>query len=764
MIEFIDYLSDIVIMLDEDCRIHNLNRAAEKYFGALKHEIQGLNYFVACQKFKVQAIRDFEQSEIATEGDHKSILWRIYKKEVLIGTVQTQSDLYLESILNAEIEGLNIYWFDQNHRVLLCNNTQAQTLGYRNNEEMVGKSIGDLCQRLGYTPELERQICQNNLDIMNSRKAQIFQEVGEDNKWFISYKAPFYDNWGQMHGVLGVSTDITDRKELERQLISAKHATDAYLESILLSSRSNIYWMDLEGKIIGCNDQQAKCFGLSSRMNLIGKNIFDVAEILNWDPDIPKKIRENDLEIITRRLEFDYEETVNIAGEDRIYRASKAPMFDQNGQVIGIMGIATDITELKRTIQELAKAKQTAEAAYKYKTQFITNISHDIRTPLIGIKHISVWLKENIPEQYHPEVDAIIKSSDELLHLLNHILTLTKLEMKDNRKQERERENFNLKQLIKKLIDLFSSITRQKNILLQMDYASEVPETFKGYPYSIQQIILNLMSNALKFTDKGHVIVRVYKNKIPLVVSEAFFPLIIMVEDTGIGIPEDQLNAVFESFQRLNPSYQNQYSGSGLGLSIAHQSVTNLGGKIWVESKVGQGSCFFVSLNMLISQEKPVDLKIEDTLANQLDSFQKLQPLSIHQSISKKSNSHVLLVEDNVLIQKGTTHLLNKLNIYVDIAKDAKSALELVKQDFYDLILMDIGLPEEDGFWATKQIRNSFPNYAKTPIIAITAHLDEECRAISQEAGMNDIIIKPITMEILLECLKTYGLAERVAV
>lgn len=751
--EVFDYLSDIIILLDEEQTVLDVNHLALKYFNCTKSQLLGYPYSAVCQSQKLEPIENLANSAASTKNTvGQTIAWRIIDRKVLIGKILSDSELYLSSILTADYAGLNIYWLDKENRLILSNDCQARAIGFQTNDELRGKTVTDFCNILGYGADIEKAVCQNNQQIISSGKSYTFEEGSDSTHWYLSYKAPFFDFNQQIQGILGISTNITERKALETKLIAAKHATDTYLESILLSSRNNIYWMDVDGRIIGCNDQQAKCFGLENRMDLIGKNIFDVGALLNWDPDLPKKIRENDINIMKNSHHSIHEETVILNGKKHIYLASKSPMYNQAGELVGIMGIATDITELKQITQELEQAKLMAETANRYKTEFIANISHDIRTPLVGIQGIAAWLAEKIPPEFLPEINGLIKASNELLNLLNNVIHLTKLEFDDPKKIKSE--PFNLRELISGLVALFAVVAQQKKLSLNVNYPDDLPDQFVSAPYLVQQTILNLLSNALKFTNQGHVTVHISKDP-DLEIKDQIFPLLITIEDTGIGIPEQSFEEIFKSFHRLDPTYKDQHYGSGLGLAIVRQLVAKLSGRVWVTSKVNEGSNFFVSLPLLLSQKPAVSSGINGPLINPADLLQSHAPLSIQQAV-KPHHLLILLVEDNVLIQKGVTSLLNKLNCYVDIAGTAYQALELAKRETYDLIFMDIGLPDQDGFWTTRQIRQSLIHYAHTPIIALTAHLDEEYRNVCQEAGINDIITKPLTIDGARACFKQY--------
>lgn len=651
------------------------------------------------------------------------------------------AEVFLKSLLEADYKGLHIYWLNKENQILLVNRPQAALMN-RTLEETVGMNVLELAKGDENTLIGLKKIIAINQKIMASKQTVLLEETLLD-RHYLSFKTPFYDQRGHVQGILGISTDITAQKEYQKLLYASKHATDIYLESILLSSRNNIWWVDTESRIIGCNDQQAKIHGLNSRNDLIGKSVFDLGAMLGWDPKIAQAVRDNDLKVMQTGEISVSEETVMIGDETRFFLSVKSPMFDDAHQVIGVLGISTDITAQKHLQKELEIAKEKAEIANRYKTEFIANISHDIRTPLIGISGMATLLTERLPAEFQSEMQAIVKASDELMQLLNSVINLTKVEVHDANKSGVE--SFNLQEMIESLIDLFSPIAQQKKLALQAHYQADIPLYFFSVIYILRQIILNLLGNAIKFTDHGKVTIIIERDHTISVQDNKIFPILITVEDTGIGIAEQYYDEIFEDFRRLHPSYQNKYPGSGLGLAIVKQSVAKLGGKVWVSSEVGKGSRFYLSLPLLVSEQVAVPNKTNISIE---------QILNIKPIISGR----ILLVEDNPLIQKVTAALLNKLNQTVEIAGTAAAAIELAQQNAYDLIFLDIGLPDKDGVLAAREIRQLAPHLLHTPIVALTAHLDPTYRETCLSAGINDLIIKPLNLENAQACLEKFGL------
>ena len=376
---------------------------------------------------------------------------------------------------------------------------------------------------------------------------------------------------------------------------------------------------------------------------------------------------------------------------------------------------------------------------------------------------------ERVPEELQQEVQALVSASDELLILLNNVINLAKLE--DDEQTEVKQEVFDLQILINKLIVLFGPVAKQRGLILEADYAEDIPKKFISDSLLVQRSILNLVSNALKFTEQGHVIVRVQKDESALNPDEQIFPLQIIVEDTGIGIAPEAQTEIFEKFYRAWPSFQGKYRGSGLGLSIVARFVSKLGGNVEVRSVLGKGSCFMINLPLKIADDTPwIMVKNPDDYAsdhavaiqNQVTPNQLKIKQVFPEGVSISRQPRILLVEDNSLIQKGVTHTLNKLNCFVEIAATGTQGLEMAAARQYDLIFMDIGLPDHDGLWVSRQIRQLPYPQGQTPIIALTAHIDLKYEEVCTEAGMDKIIVKPLSLEEAQRCLDLFVLNRKI--
>jgi signal transduction histidine kinase/CheY-like chemotaxis protein len=525
-----------------------------------------------------------------------------------------------------------------------------------------------------------------------------------------------------------------------------------YLQQVLMLIPGNVYWKDKEGYYLGCNAQQLHVARIKSLDEIIGKTDKDL-----YSKEIAQRIMKIDREIIEKRQEKTLEEIgVDSKGAETVYLTKKSPLYDEFGQVVGLVGIGVDITDKKKAEQAIILAKEAAEAASHAKTEFLENMRHDIRTPLSGIVGCAriIQSEPNDPEQVSEYAADLIQSSEALLNFLNKVLEGIKVASGE---MPLLKKKFDFKKNIQDIIDLNKSLTSKKNLALTLEVDAEIPIYLIGDPVRLQRIILELVTNALRFTQQGNINiqVRLKKHEAQQVVVE------IKVSDTGIGIAADKQSEIFSRFTRLTPAHQGIYTGLGLGLSIVKQFVDDLGGEVYVQSQLKQGTIF----TCLIPFQVPLvmnNVGVEDIpfpteseiFKNTLESMPKIA-LS-HQGLNADQR-RILLVEDDKLSAKIAASILTELNCVIDIAPDAKSALRLVQEKDYQLILMDIGLPDMDGIALTHRIRlQQWQRTDTTPIIGLTAHIDDENRQLCLDAGMNTVILKPLKKETTLELLKTF--------
>lgn len=405
---------------------------------------------------------------------------------------------------------------------------------------------------------------------------------------------------------------------------------------------------------------------------------------------------------------------------------------DEHNVPFRILGTIQDISEQKRIEKELINAKDIAEQSVRVKEQFLTNMSHEIRTPMNGIIGFARILEgTNLDSNQKQSVEAIKRASKNLMTVINDILDFSKI---DADKMTFEDVNFSLSKNINSVIELLSPISKEKKVKLLCEIDSEINDFLIGDPTRLSQILINLVGNALKFTEKGYVELIVSQEK------ESEFDTFIRftIIDTGIGIPENKIDSIFESFNQASNETTRKFGGTGLGLTITRKLIELQGGIITVESEVSKGSEFSFLMQFKKAQKgtvEPVKVKKEELSSNFLKDIK------------------ILLVEDNELNQLLAIKVFAKWEKEIDIADNGKIAIEKIEKNDYDIILMDIQMPEMDGNEVTKYIRTNMGSKSNIPIIALTAHatLVEEKRSL--ESGMNDYLSKPFDFNVLLEKL-----------
>ena len=405
---------------------------------------------------------------------------------------------------------------------------------------------------------------------------------------------------------------------------------------------------------------------------------------------------------------------------------------DESDKPFKVLGTIQDITEQKKIEKELIHAKNIAENSVRIKERFLTNMSHEIRTPMNGIIGFANILEyTELDGNQKQSVEAIKIAGKNLMVIINDILDLSKIEAD---KMTFESIEFSLSKTVNSVIELLSPISNEKKVILKSTIDPKINDALIGDPTRLSQILINLLGNSLKFTEQGQVELVVNQEKI----ADSLTLVLFNVIDTGIGIPEDKIDSIFESFNQGSNETTRKFGGTGLGLTITRKLIELQGGSIKVKSEISKGSEFSFMIQYKIAELNSIDLNRE--IAKQLD-FSFLQ------------NKNILLVEDNKINQLLTKKVFEKWNKQIEIAENGLIALDKIMENDYDIILMDIQMPEMDGNEVTQNVRKIPGIKSKVPIIALTAHAtaDEERRCIN--SGMNDYLSKPFDFNVLLEKL-----------
>lgn len=521
--------------------------------------------------------------------------------------------------------------------------------------------------------------------------------------------------------VIVIMRDITESKKAANKLAESENR----LRTIYETEPECIKIMSSEYELYEMNPAGLAMIEADNLEQVRGKSIIKIIT-----PQYRSAFEELTRDVFngeSRKLEF---EIIGLKGTHRWMQTHAVPMRNADGEIISLLGLTRDTTESKKIETDLIQAKELAEESVKAKELFLANMSHEIRTPMNAIIGMSEILQENnLSLDQKGCVNVIKLSADNLLSIINNILDFSKLEVGQ---VLFENLPFKLEEILKGIIQTLHFTNEKESTTLSYNISDKIPEVIIGDSVRLRQILLNLVSNSIKFTEVGNINIDI---QLESQQNDVYF-LIFKVTDTGIGIPSDKQSSIFESFVQVSSETTRKYGGTGLGLAITKQLVELQGGTISVTSIPNQGSCFFFTLGFRKGEVEIIPAKTGEN----------------NVSYSKAKGLKILLVEDNLVNQLLARKILIKWNCTVDIADNGKIAIDKLSTANYDIILMDIQMPEMDGCETTKHIRNNmFSPTSVTPIIAITANalVGEAEKYIA--IGMNDYISKPFSQKILYE-------------
>ena len=544
-------------------------------------------------------------------------------------------------------------------------------------------------------------------------------------RWLGSNLVALRDANGDITSVMGIARDITAKVNSEKIL----KENEIFITNIIENIPNMIFVKDADQlRYVRINKAGEELIGVS-RDELLLKNDYDFFPKSEADFYTSK-----DREVLNSNQVIDIpEETIHtkFRGE-RILHTKKISILGTNGKPKYIMGISEDITEKKRSEQELIIAKELAEKLAGAKDRFLSNMSHEIRTPINGIIGFTkLLLQHDFPEKQKQQLNAIRTSSDILLVLVNDILDLAKI---NEGKMSLEESDFKLSELVDNILATFELRFDEKKLKVHSHYDKNIPQLLTGDSIRISQILLNLINNSIKFTNSnGQIKISVNLQHD----DEEKASIEIIIADTGIGIAEEKLETIFEPFTQNNDGIVHLYEGTGLGLSIVKRLTNLMKGSISVKSILNVGTTITVIIPLKKTNATETATKKETILLT--DDLNQIGPLKI------------LLAEDNEINQLLAQTILHQFGFEVDTAENGNIAIEFLTKNRYDIILMDLKMPEMGGFEATQYIRTRMqPPKSMIPIIAITADVTKVDIEKYREAGMNDYIIKPFNQTELL--------------
>jgi PAS domain S-box-containing protein len=632
-----------------------------------------------------------------------------------------------------------VFWKDRKSRYLGCNAAYAHLAGLSAPEELIGLNDYDL----PWSKEESDAYRADDRLVIESNRAKLHiveKQTATDGSisWIDTSKVPLHSRDGDVIGLLGIYADITLQRENEEQL----KQTRKYLEDAISALDSGLVLYDESERLVFCNDRYRDMYGLTKDMAPPGASYAEIlAAFTEAHPSIeePEKWIQDRLD---RHRTLD-SEWLQVIGDPTI-RVS-----DNLTDSGGIVSLRTDITAYKAIENELRSAKEAAEAASASKSAFLANMSHEIRTPMSAILGFTDLLIEDAVDPSSLDALHTIKRNGEsLLGLINDILDLSKVESGN---LEAVHEPCSPLEIVNNVAGLLGVRAEQKGVQLIVEPQGSIPSSVHSDPARIQQILMNLVGNALKFTSEGTVSVHVAWTG-----GEDEGGLRFEITDTGIGMSEEQLNVVFRPFEQADSSTTRIFGGTGLGLTISRRLAELLGGQIEVRSKPGVGSTFILDLpiegQVWLGVDASPDAKIDPRAgAETSNASSPTRPVA-----GQLEGVHVLLAEDGRDNQRLITRVLTRAGATVEVCEDGVEAIETLEDRYqeFDVVLMDIQMPRLDGYGATRKLR--LLGFT-APIIALTAHAMQGDRELCMDAGCSDYLTKPVNFAELVDQCALHG-------
>lgn len=661
------------------------------------------------------------------------------RKNVLRRVKREQSVLYLASRYRTMIEdsGITILNTDANGFITFVSENAERLSGFTP-AAMVGLHITQ-CMPHEFRDYINKiiartvngEVMEQTLEVQIYTKAHVKKWIGcqlyfmmNEDGGFKDLQFIIWDN--EKNKTLALELEKAEEKRLHQQQL---------LQSVIDNNPNIIYVKDLEGKYLLMNRKLKEMVDISPDMDV---NTISEEDVFKYNRNSLENYRRLHRLIIENKQTMAFEETFSYKGTEKYFYIMKFPVLDENGNTIYVCGVSVDITELKKAQLEMIDAREEALQAKEAQENFLANMSHEIRTPMNGVMGMgNLLLDTSLNDVQKEYVQSIKESAENLLSIINDLLDFSKIK---SGKFHIDVNDFNIADTVRKAIYPLQVKAQEKDLSLNCLIDTGVPEVVTGDALRLQQMIINLAANAVKFTSEGAITVKLY----PIEHNDNDVLLGIDVADTGIGLPADKLDKVFELYTQVDKNTSRIYGGTGLGLAIVKQLAELQNGTVSVKSEYGKGSVFTLQIPYKIKQQ----------------AVKKVEISSAAQQTGLLQGVKVLVAEDNLINQKVVLYTLKNQGADVIMTSNGKEAIETLTTDKCDIVLMDLQMPEMDGYQATTYIRNQLK--LDIPIIAMTADAmkGESDKCIN--AGMQDYISKPFEPKELFEKILAFANANTI--
>jgi PAS domain S-box-containing protein len=671
--------------------------------------------------------------EVRWLQDRISVVYDLAGKPLCVGGIGTditdrkladealrQSEAHYESLV--ESLPLSVFRKDRDFKFVFGNQKFCDTLG-QPLEQFQGKTDFDM-----FPHDLAEKYRRDDVRVMET--GEIFEAVEEistakgERIYIEVLKCPVRDAAGSIVGIQGMFWDVSARKIAEEDLARERDLLRTLMDHV----PDLIFVKDTECRFVTANTALCRILGKDDLQDVVGKTDFDFSP-----KELAEKFVADDREIIqSGQALIDREESlIDPNGNEVCLLTTKVPLRDAEGKIFGLVGIGRNITQRKRAEEGLRAAKEAADAANRAKSDFLANMSHEIRTPMnavIGMTELLLDTQLDVSQREY--LQMVHESAESLLSLINDILDFSKIEAG---KMELERVAFSLQDSLGDTMKSLAIRAHRKGLELANRISPDVPDALVGDPARLRQIVVNLVGNAIKFTERGEVVLDVQCDS----QDDDEVVLRFAVSDTGIGIPADKLENIFGVFVQSDSSTTRRFGGTGLGLAICSQLTKLMDGRIWVESEVGHGSTFYFTARFECSPEEPIRRIIAHT--------------------GKIRGLRVLVVDDNATNRRILEEMLRVRGMKPTVAGGANEAIEILRKaqaagEAFPLVLTDVNMPDVDGFTLAEWIKQD-ATLCQSVIMVLTSGDRLGDRRLCEELGIAAHLMKPIKQSELFDAI-----------